>query len=113
MNKLTNLRKTFLSLSILGLVFINIPFLYIAGFKHEVYQEAMSNGLALVFMAEALFLMFLAAFLISRLGYKKPGWKSFIVLSILGSLAFSVPFFLYLYSKNPKGESPSGGNAAR
>ena len=34
------------------------------------------------------------AVLIARLGLRRPGWVAFVVLSIVGSLAFSVPAFL-------------------
>jgi hypothetical protein len=91
-------RGLFLLLSILGFLLINLPFLYFAFFEKAVYDTAMSNGVALVFMSEAFLLMLLVAFLIAKLGLKKPGWLWFIVLSILGSMAFSVPFYLYLYT---------------
>lgn len=99
MKEFTDIKLPLLILSILGFVFINIPFLYIAVNEREVYLEAMNNSLALVFMAEAIVLMILGALLICRLGIQKPGWIWFILLSIIGSLAFSVPFFLYLHSR--------------
>ena len=92
------LRRFFLVLSVLGFVLFNLPFLYFAFIEKEVYAAAMSNGVALVFFGEAVVLLLLFAFLIARLQMKKPGWFVFILLSLLGSMAFSVPLYLYLYS---------------
>jgi len=110
---LESIRKLLLVMSFFGFVLINIPFLYIFIFEREIYQEAMNNPLALVFMSEAFILMFLIAFLIHQLGYRKPGWLGFIVFSILGSLAFSIPFFLFLHSKPKLVKPVAGGDAAR
>jgi membrane protein implicated in regulation of membrane protease activity len=73
----------------------------------------MGNGMALVFIGEAFLLMLFLAVLISKLGWQRPGWQFFIVMSLLGSLAFSIPLQLYLRSKSEDcdedGESePSG-----
>ncbi len=87
----------FLVASILGFLLINLPFLYYFSFEKSIYDTAMANPVALVFIAEAFLLMFLFAFLIAKLGWKRPGWVLFIVFSILGSMAFSIPFMLYLH----------------
>jgi hypothetical protein len=112
MNNLENIRKLLLAVSIIGFLSINIPFLYIFAFEREIYREAMGNPLALVFISEAFLLMFLIAFLIYRIGYKRPGWLGFIIFSILGSLAFSIPFFLYLHSKSRVGDPTTGHELA-
>jgi len=102
---LTPIRPFLLAAAIVGLVGINGPFLYFALIDRETYLVAMGNGLALAFLGEALLLMFFFAFLIARMGWKKPGWLFFIAMSLLGSLAFSVPFQLYLLSNpNRSGE---------
>ena len=95
---LTPYRKSLLFASILGFLSINVPFLYIALFNSNIYSVGVSNGLAQVFMAEALLLMLFFAYLIHAFGWTKPGWFVFIVMSIVGSMAFSVPFYLYLIS---------------
>ena len=97
MTSLRPLKGFFLVASIVGFVLINLPFLYYAFIETAVYDAAMANPLALVFMVEAFLLLALFAFLIAKLGWKRPGWGLFIVLSILGSMAFSVPFMLYLH----------------
>lgn len=98
-SSLRHLRGMFLTVSLLGFLLLNMPFLYFIFFEKEVYTAALSNGVALVFMGEAFLLMLLFAFLIARLGWKRPGWVVFIVLSMVGSMAFSVPFYLFLYSR--------------
>ncbi len=103
MTRFSKLRPVFLIASLVGLVSVNLPFLYFALIDKAVYRQAMSNGMALAFMGEAFLLTILFAFLIARLGWKSPGWIVFILLSLVGSLAFSVPFYLYLHSK-PSGD---------
>ncbi|MDX9760142.1 MAG: hypothetical protein RBU27_13365 [Bacteroidota bacterium] len=58
MNTLRHLRDRrafLLTASVLGVLLVNIPFLYIATFEMEIYREAMANSLALIFIGEALF----------------------------------------------------------
>jgi len=50
---------------------------------------------ALVFIIEAFLLMFLFAWVIRYLGFRSPGWLAFIIMSLLGSMVFSVPAFLF------------------
>ena len=102
------LRPLLLAAAIVGFVAINCPFLYFAFIDKAVYAEAMSNGLALVFIGEAFLLMFLIAFLIARTGCR-PGWFFFIAMSLLGSLAFSIPLQLYLMTKPGSVTSPETG----
>ena len=99
LERLQPIRPLLLSLAILGFLLINCPFLYFVLMERAVYQEAMRNGMALLFMGEAFLLMFLLAFLIHRLGWRNPGWLLFIVMSLVGSLAFSIPLQLYLLTR--------------
>lgn len=99
MNALAKYKTAFLIISIFGFTLINLPFLYYAFIDREVYFQAMNNGMALLFMTEAFLLMFFLAFLIAKMKIKKPGWLFFIIMSILGSLAFSIPFQLYLIAR--------------
>jgi len=107
MEHLAKLRPALLIAAIGGFAAVNLPFLYFAVIEREIYREAMANGLALVFVSEAFLLMFLFAFLIAKLGWRRPGWVAFIVLSLLGSLAFSIPLFLFLHAGRASLESPT------
>ncbi|MBP6507230.1 MAG: hypothetical protein KA257_06665 [Opitutaceae bacterium] len=87
------------ALAIFGLLVPNGIFLYYFFTAPEVVRQTLSNPVALVFIAEAFFLMFLLAWLLRRAGSTKPtGWV-FVVLSLVGSMAFSVPVALWLAFK--------------
>ena len=84
-------------LSALGLLGLNGAFLYYAIFRPEVMTAAQQNPISLVFIIEAFVLVAFAAWVIAWLGLKRPGWLAFVIMSLVGSLAFSVPFFLLLH----------------
>src|SRR5687768_9358924 len=94
--------KLLLALASFGLLVPNGLFLYHALWNPDAVRAALTNPVALVFMTEAFFLMFLFAWLIHRSGNKSPGWKVFILMSLVGSMVFSVPAFLYLVSRNAR-----------
>jgi len=91
--------KSLLGLSSFGLLVPNGVFLYHAFSSRAELESALTNPVALVFIGEAFLLMFLLAWLIHRLGFRSPGWLAFLVMSLLGSMAFSVPAFLLLASR--------------
>jgi len=43
------------------------------------------------------------------MGWEKPGWRFFIVMSLLGSLAFSIPLQLYLLTRGIDDERRGDG----
>jgi hypothetical protein len=94
--------KLLLGLSIFGLIVPNGAFLYYAFAAQQTLQEAMANPVSLVFIIEAFVLMFLSAWLIHRQGIKSPGWLAFILMSLIGSMIFSVPACLYLASRKAR-----------
>ncbi len=98
-DKLRPLKPSLLILALFGFFAVNCSFLYFAFIDTETYMAAMKNGMALLFISEAFLLMFFFAFLIAKLGWKKPGWIFFIGMSLIGSLAFSIPLQIYLYLK--------------
>ena len=59
----------------------------------------MGNLYSLVFMLEAFILLPLLCFLISIYKLRSPNWVGFLVLSLLGSLAFSKPFSVLLWTR--------------
>ncbi len=102
MEKLNKYKNILLCLSIFGFCVFNIPFLYYAYFYKDIYLNALSNPISLVFMGEAIFILLLCCFFIIKFNLTKPGAIGFIILSLAGTLAFSIPFFLYLQSKKLK-----------
>src|SRR5262245_25268777 len=88
----------------IGLIVINGLFFYSILVHSEQVKEAQKNFYALGFMLEAFVLLPVLCFLISIAKLKSPGWITFLVLSLLGSLAFSIPFSVLLWSRNAEKE---------
>jgi hypothetical protein len=91
--------KFLLALAVFGFIGPNGCFVYFALSDFGTVLEALRNPIALVFITEAFALMFLIAWLLHHWGWRRPGWGWFVVLSLLGSLLFSVPLYLYLASR--------------
>ena len=85
--------------AIIGLLGINGIFLYTVIFRPELIKEALGNLYAVVFIAEAFFLLPLFCFLIAAAKLKSPNWLGFLVLSLLGSMAFSIPLCILLWTR--------------
>src|SRR5262249_26377010 len=94
--------NSLIALAIFGLVVPNGVFLYCSLVAPEVLGAAFANPVALVFMLEALLLMILFAWLVHQRGYRSPGWVLFIIMSLVGSMAFSVPAFVYLINRKAR-----------
>lgn len=99
LDKLVPYRPLLLGLAILGFCLINLPFLYFTFFVPGTYAAAMSNGIAVVFMGEAMLLMVFFAWLFAKCAPPRPGWLFFIAMSLLGGLAFSIPLQLWRWTK--------------
>ena len=95
---LTNSQKIILwCFSIAGLFIVNGLFLYTLFFKVELIGNAQQNLYSLAFILEVILLLPLFCFLIYVAKLKSPGWIGFLILSILGSLAFSIPFSILMW----------------
>ena len=81
-------------LALFGLLGPNAVFCYYFLTEPDVVDAALANPVSLVFIGEAFLLMFLFAWLLRRMKAAPVGGVSFIVMSLLGSMAFSVPFVL-------------------
>lgn len=95
--KLRAYKPSLWGLAVIGLLGLNGVFVYYAAFRPDVLAAAMDNPVSLVFIVEAFVMMVFAAWLIYRLDFERPGWISFAILSVIGGLAFSVPFFILLH----------------
>lgn len=91
-----------LLLAMVGLVGINGLFLTQFYYNPDAMLSAWRDPIAGVFIVEAFLLMFLAAWLVRRLQIRNPGWIWFIILSLLGTLLFSVCLYLYLASRRAR-----------
>lgn len=97
-------RAVLAALAIFGLVVPNGIFIWYALTPPVLVEAALRNPIALVFIAEAFFLMFLFAWPIGRLGLRRPGRLAFIAMSLIGSMAFSVPAALWLAGRSKRTE---------
>lgn len=77
-------------LASLGLVAVNGAFLY-GAFHPETVRSALENPISLAFMLEAFLLVAALAYLLTKWGVTRLSWTWFVFLSLIGSLAFSLP----------------------
>ena len=81
------------SLAVIGFVVVNGAFLY-GLLQPSVLREAMANPVAMAFMVEAMLLMGAFAYLLTKWQVSQLSWVWFVVLSLLGSMAFALPIVL-------------------
>lgn len=96
LQRLSPYRPALYVIAALGFFGLNGVFLFYAVLRPEVMASALANPISLVFILEAFLLTGVLAWCIAVSGEKKPGWLTFVALSMVGSLAFSVPAFLLL-----------------
>lgn len=82
------------SLAVVGFVVLNSVFLYGLFVRPEWIREAQANPVSAVFIGEALVLTGAFAWLLTKWGVSRLHWVWFIVLSLLGSMAFALPIVL-------------------
>lgn len=96
--------RILLGLGIFGLLVPNGIFVwYFLTAREEVFSILMSP-IGLVLMIEAFFLMSLGAWLVKKLGGQTKDSIMFVIMSITGSLFFSVPVALAIASKRRRAE---------
>ena len=81
-------------LAAVGLVVVNGGFLYGVFVAPDALTVAMRNPVSLAFQIEAFLLLIALAYLLSKWGVSRISLIWFVVLSILGSLAFALPVAL-------------------
>lgn len=91
--------RALFGLALFGILIPNGIFLYLSVSNAAAVRASFSNPITLVLWLEAFLLLALFCWLINRLGNPKPGWVVFLILSIVGSLACSVPAFLWLWNR--------------
>ena len=92
--------KMLAALAAFGLLIPNGIFIYFMLMDQQVAKSALTNPISLVFITEAFLLMFLFAWLIRKVSSRRPSGFAFILMSLLGSMVFSVPAALYLMSRS-------------
>ena len=89
-------RGLLLVFAIAGFVIPNGIFIYHLITDFSVVSAAHANPVAAAFISEAIFLMLLLTWLLKRALPGSRHWLGFLAASMIGSLAFSVPLFLFL-----------------
>lgn len=87
-------RQVLWGIALVGLLGPNGVFLYCAFFQWETIPAALRNPVAAAFIFEAFVVMGLLAWGIRRFRLGVLSWVAFVVLSLAGGLAFSIPAFL-------------------
>ena len=77
-----------------GLVGLNGAFVYGLIVSPGSLRAALSNPVAVAFILEALALVVVLAYLLGKWGLLRIRWGWFVVLSLLGGLAFALPVAL-------------------
>ncbi|MEM0967580.1 MAG: hypothetical protein AAGJ81_15640 [Verrucomicrobiota bacterium] len=90
----------FLIVAILAFLGPNGLYLYFAITQPELNQAAIRNPIALAFMIEAMMLLVLFLWQVYRITRSWMQVGLYLILSFIGSLAFSFPFFVYRQKKH-------------
>ncbi len=93
------------TLAVFGFLTVNGAFVY-GLFRPGALAEAMSNPIAMAFMGEALVLVGVIAYLLTKWRVSRMSWRWFVILSLLGSMAFALPVVLLW----PSGRLGSGAS---
>jgi len=96
-------RIALIALGVVGVVVLNSVIVYCAIFHWNLVVEAHTNPVSAVFIAEAFLLMCFWAYFLRKWGVGRLGWGWFIVLSLVGSMAFAIPVVL-LWPKKKQGQ---------
>ncbi len=82
------------ALGVFGFFVVNGAFAYGLLFQPDAMTAAWTNPLAAAFMAEAMVLVGVFAYLFERWRVSRLGWGWFVFLSLLGSMAVAIPVVL-------------------
>jgi hypothetical protein len=89
----------FLIIALFGLIVPNGIFIYWLFTEFNSVTEVVNNKLAIAFIIDAFMAMFLLAYWFAARPIGKVRWYWFIILSIIGGLGFSLPFYWWLNQK--------------
>lgn len=86
-------RGALIALAVVGFV-LNAVFIYGVVTNWQQVVDAHLNPVSAPFIAEAILLMWFFAYLLRKWGVSRLGWGWFVVLSLVGSMAFAIPVVL-------------------
>ncbi len=96
-----------LLLAVIGLVAPGGLFLYWLLNDSSSLSAALSDRMALAFFLDLLMSTFLLAYLFAKSPLGPVRWPWFVTLSLLGTLAFSLPLFIWLNWRSAPAPRPS------
>lgn len=99
-------------LGAVGFVAINGAFLYGLLFRPDYLASTLGNPVGMAFVAEALVLVGVFAYLFERWRVSRIRWWWFVALSLIGSMAFAVPIAL-LYARREDADLPGNPDGSR
>ena len=88
--------RLLIALSVFGFLVPNGVFIYSCFAHVELVTEALRSPVTGVFIGEAFFLMLLVVWLLGKIGVSRKHRLLFVMASLIGSLACSIPATLYL-----------------
>jgi len=91
-----------LAVALVGLVVPNGVFLYWLFAEFDGLQSALHNHLALAFMLDAAITLVILAVYFAHRPIGPIRWPWFVVLSLLGGFAFSLPFYWWLNTRQAR-----------
>lgn len=97
-----------IALGLVGFFGINAVFVWAFLYDQQAMWDAMKNPVSAVFITEAFLVMGFLAYFLRKWGVARLGWGWFVVLSLLGSMAFAIPVvLLWPKRKGPHPPAPS------
>jgi len=90
-----------LLIAFMGLLDPNALFLYWLLVEYEGIAAVLQDKLALGFIIDAFIALVLLAFYFARNPIGRVRWPWFVLLSLLGGLGFSLPFYYWLNQRKP------------
>ena len=89
------------AICLIGFAILNTVFIYYLVFSAETITAAFKNPVAAVFIVESFLLMGVLAYLLNKWQLSRLHWAWFIVLSLVGGMAFALPIVLLWPKKTP------------
>lgn len=97
------------ALAAFGFLGVNGVFVWSLLHRPDALREALANPIAAAFVAEAMVLVAVLAWLFRRWGVSRLGWGWFVLLSLVGSLAFAIPVALLFPRRGAEASPPPAG----
>jgi len=89
-----------LLIALFGLLVPNGLFLYWLFYEYDGLAHVLQNKLAIAFIIDAFLSLGLLAYYFASRPIGRIKWYWFVVLSLLGGLGFSIPFYWWLNKRN-------------